>query len=163
MYHKIGHKYVVCSSIYMQVRSIKWTVVTQKCNGTDSTNNPVMGITWTLIFRFNNAAGEDTLDIRNFPVSFVCIYQSWQRTCDLHNTIKLLLLTAWSGEVPKGRRVHSAIIICLKPHNSIYIVFPVPLLTIIILSAHIWVVKALCCKPKGRGFKSRWGGFFKLT
>jgi hypothetical protein len=25
------------------------------------------------------------------------------------------------------------------------------------------VVKALCCKPEGRGFKSRWGGFFKLT
>jgi hypothetical protein len=22
------------------------------------------------------------------------------------------------------------------------------------------VVKALCCKPEGRGFKSRWGGFF---
>jgi hypothetical protein len=25
------------------------------------------------------------------------------------------------------------------------------------------VVKALCCKPEGRGFNSRWGGFFKLT
>jgi hypothetical protein len=25
------------------------------------------------------------------------------------------------------------------------------------------VVKALCCKPEGRGFQSRWGGFFKLT
>jgi hypothetical protein len=25
------------------------------------------------------------------------------------------------------------------------------------------VVKALRCKPEGRGFKSRWGGFFKLT
>jgi hypothetical protein len=25
------------------------------------------------------------------------------------------------------------------------------------------VVKALCCKPEGCGFKSRWGGFFKLT
>jgi hypothetical protein len=25
------------------------------------------------------------------------------------------------------------------------------------------VVKALCCKPEGRGFKSRWGRFFKLT
>jgi hypothetical protein len=25
------------------------------------------------------------------------------------------------------------------------------------------VVKALCCKPEGRAFKSRWSGFFKLT
>jgi hypothetical protein len=25
------------------------------------------------------------------------------------------------------------------------------------------VVKALCCKPEGLEFKSRWGGFFKLT
>jgi hypothetical protein len=25
------------------------------------------------------------------------------------------------------------------------------------------VVKALCCKPESRGFKSRWGGYFKLT
>jgi hypothetical protein len=25
------------------------------------------------------------------------------------------------------------------------------------------VVKALCCKPEGRGFKSRIGGFLKLT
>jgi hypothetical protein len=25
------------------------------------------------------------------------------------------------------------------------------------------VVKVLCYKPEGRGFKSRWGGFFKLT
>jgi hypothetical protein len=25
------------------------------------------------------------------------------------------------------------------------------------------VVKALCCKPEDRGFKSQWGGFFKLT
>jgi hypothetical protein len=24
-------------------------------------------------------------------------------------------------------------------------------------------VKALCCKPEGRGFKSRRGGFFKLN
>jgi hypothetical protein len=25
------------------------------------------------------------------------------------------------------------------------------------------VVKALCCKPEGHGFKSQWGGFLKLT
>jgi hypothetical protein len=25
------------------------------------------------------------------------------------------------------------------------------------------VVKALCCRPEGRRFKSRWCGFYKLT
>jgi hypothetical protein len=28
---------------------------------------------------------------------------------------------------------------------------------------YYYYVEALCYKPEGRGFESRWGGFFQLT
>jgi hypothetical protein len=49
----------------------------------------------------------------------------------------------------------------LSSERTIMLTNTIIIIIIIIIGARgSVVIKALCCKPEGRGFKSRWGGFF---